>query len=188
MTRPKLAQGGPATTKFRACARGPRLSFHFCTRDPAVSAKSTRVWSTVSTTHWHDHLHPSSFSYSQIFVHYDGRLSLSATQGWAHRRRPSPTNPGTLTWPPRLPPYFTPINRPQAVEIVPSHDGSGDWTPASNYRIFHSVALKWEARRVLVTMLGYGAHRNLLGGTTVGSVDVDTTLSGVHRATKRRSR
>jgi hypothetical protein len=81
----------------------------------------------------------------------------------------------------------SPISRPQALEIVSNHGGGEGRTPACRSRIFHSVAFKREAQRVSVTMLGYGAHRNLLEGTKVGSGDVDTAFGGVHRATRQRS-
>jgi hypothetical protein len=35
-------------------------------------------------------------------------------------------------------------------------------TPTSRSHLFHSVAFKRKARRVSVTMLGYGAHQNRL--------------------------
>jgi hypothetical protein len=43
------------------------------------------------------------------------------------------------------------------------------------------------SRRVPVTLQAYGTHQSSLKEATVGSVDVDTALDGVHRITRWRS-
>lgn len=58
-----------------------------------------------------------------------------------------------------------------------------NWTPVSYSRTLCSVTLKWEAKRVSVTLLDYGAHQILLREATSGSVDVEAALGGVHLVT-----